>query len=437
MFKTTLILGILFCVPLFAEDFKSGELIVKYKDAAPRDRLTMEHLYDQIGVKSVRRFSKIQGLEHFILKDSVQVQDAVAELRRNPDVEYAQPNYRVHILPYHEAAVVQPEGLPFPWGNSRPDLKPAPADVNPPIADPDLGKAYGLAAIGAQDAWKIFRGSKKFIVADLDSGIDYNHKDLSFNVWRNPHPSDANDIVGYDFVHHDGLPFDDNNHGTHTAGTIGAVGGNGIGISGVAQRVSIMAVKFIASDGSGDTASAIQALNYAIQNGARVINASWGGVADPTNKAMQDAISVAEKNGILFVAAAGNDGIDNDTSDQASFPATFNLPNIISVAAVNAGDELAYYSNYGKTTVHLAAPGSDVYSTVPGNEYMKDSGTSMACPHVAGAAALLWSRHPDWTYLKVKQVLLDTVDSLPGLQDKTVSGGRLNIGKAMSQSEGT
>jgi subtilisin family serine protease len=318
---------------------------------------------------------------------------------------------------------------------TKPALNPAPADVNPPVADPDLAKVYGMSKIGAIDAWKTWNGDKSFIVADIDTGIDYNHEDLAFNIWRNPTVDPTlKDTIGYDFIHNDGLPFDDNEHGTHTAGTIGAVGGNGIGVSGVIQRVSLMSLKFLSGDGSGTTADAIRAIDYATAHGAKVLSNSWGGKGDDDNKALQDAISRAGAKGVLFVAAAGNDGTDNDGNDP-SFPASFNNDNMISVAATDETDGMAFFSNYGAKTTQLGAPGVNVYSTTPGNKYEQLSGTSMACPHVAGAAALLWSKHPDWDYKKVKQVLMDTVDKLPSLEGKTVTGGRLNVLTALRSME--
>jgi subtilisin family serine protease len=251
-------------------------------------------------------------------------------------------------------------------------------------------------------------------------------------MWRNPNPT-KNDLVGWDFVHNDGLPFDDNEHGTHTSGTIGAVGGNGVGVSGVSQFVSIMALKFLSGEGSGTSADAIRAIDYAIEHGAKVLSNSWGGKGDDGgNKALQEAVERARAKDVLFIAAAGNDGTDNDGSDPA-FPAAFTNDNMISVAATDEKDDMAFFSNYGKKTTHVAAPGANIYSTIPGNKYASLSGTSMACPHVAGAAALIWSRHPDWNYTQVKKLLLDSVDVLPALQGKTVTGGRINILKALNK----
>src|SRR5262249_8565673 len=151
--------------------------------------------------------------------------------------------------------------------------------------------------------------------------------DLAFNVWRNPNPGSKNDVVGYDFIHDDGLPFDDNEHGTHTSGTVGAVGGNGKGVSGVAQRVSIMGLKFLSGEGSGDTAGAIKAIDYAIEHGAKVLSNSWGGKGDDGNQALHDAIERAKAKDVLFVAAAGNDGANNDEPGNASYPAAFDNDN--------------------------------------------------------------------------------------------------------------
>jgi subtilisin family serine protease len=457
----------------FAAEYKPGEVIVQYKEGI-RPRVIMNALYDSLGVTNVQHYNgMMKGFEHLYFDEDVKVEDVIAELKKNSAVAYAQPNYILHALPITthqgESARMRRQGvpclfpgIPFPPGCddsgdggggededpqnpthpenpsdpsvNRPQLKDAPPEVIPPVADPDLFKAYGLAKIGATQAWSIFRGSKSFIVADIDTGIDYNHQDLAFNLWRNPKPSDKNDIVGFDFVHNDGLPFDDNNHGTHTAGTIGAVGGNGIGISGVTQQVSLMALKFLSGDGSGTTADAIRAIDYAIEHGAKILSNSWGGRGDTDNQALKDAIERARAKDVLFVAAAGNDGSDNDGSDPA-YPAAFDNDNMISVAATDDSDSLAYFSNYGKKTTHVAAPGVRIYSTIPGDKYKALSGTSMACPHVAGAVALIWSQHPTWNYKKVKETLLSTVDPLPVLTNKTVSGGRVNLIKALSKKD--
>jgi subtilisin family serine protease len=438
-----------------AAEYQPGEVIVKYKPEAIRTRALMNQMYDSAGVRQVKRFSGLMsGIERLVLADNVKVEDAITDLEKNDAVEYAQPNYILHAYPTYEggneagevteeAMAVAPmpcifPGIDYPAGcassnhGKKPALNPAPAEVKPPVADPDLAQAYGLSKINATTAWRTFPGSKNFIVAVIDTGADYNHKDLSFNMWRNPRPTDKQDIVGYDFVHNDGLPYDDNRHGTHTAGTIGAVGGNGIGVSGVAQRVSIMALKFLSGEGSGTTADAVRAIDYAVAHGAKVLSNSWGGKGDQGNKALSDAIERARTKDVLFIAAAGNDSGNNDDPKQADYPAALKNDNIISVAATDSNDTLAKFSNFGAKTVHVAAPGVNVYSTIPGDRYAMLSGTSMACPHVAGAAALIWAKNPTWNYQKVKAALLSTVDPIPGLKGKIVTGGRINVLKAMN-----
>ncbi len=457
------------------------EIIVKYKDGSLRTRPAMNSLYQGAGVRKVRRMRGLNtGIEQLYLSDAISMDDALASLRKDPTVEYAQPNYLLHALPIQQAAA-QPApqegipcipgfdipgcdpnatlpclipGIPFPPGcedsgnpgqpgepeepgqpsPSKPELQNPPAEVNPPVADPQLAKAYGIEKIGATKAWETHKGNKDFVVAVIDTGIDYNHEDLSFNVWRNPTPGPKNDVAGYDFVHDDGLPFDDNQHGSHCAGTIGGVGGNGVGVSGVAQRISIMGLKFLSGEGSGTTADAIRAIDYAIEHGAKVLSNSWGGKGDDGNQALKDSIDRAKAKDVLFIAAAGNDSTNND-GNNPSYPAAFDNDNLIAVAATDKDDKLAFFSNYGKRTTHLAAPGVNVFSTTPGNKYAQLSGTSMACPHVAGAAALIWSKNPSMTYKEVKQKLLSTVDKVPALAEKTSTGGRLNVLSALRSME--
>jgi subtilisin family serine protease len=201
-----------------------------------------------------------------------------------------------------------------------------------------------------------------------------------------------------------------------------------------------MALKFLAADGSGETAGAVKAIDYAIAHGAKVLSNSWGGPADATNQALLDAINRANAAGVLFVAAAGNGDAmgnpqNNDDPNSASYPAAFTTDNMIAVAATDETDTIAFFSNYGAKSVHLAAPGVNVYSTMPGNKYGKESGTSMACPHVSGAAALVWAAHPNWDYKKVKQVLMDTTDKIPSLAGKTITGGRLNVLNALRSTD--
>jgi subtilisin family serine protease len=318
--------------------------------------------------------------------------------------------------------------------------------------DPMFGQLWGLqntgqtvngtagtvgADIGAVQAWQHGTGSSSVVVADIDSGMLTTHPDLAANLWINPGENcsgcrtdgidnDGNGYVddwrGWDFVNHDNLPDDQAGHGTHTAGTIGAVGDNGIGVIGVDPHVSLMPLKFINANGTGTNANAIQAVIYAADNGARVINGSWGGGG--YSQALSDAIAHADAHGVLYVASAGN-----SASDAAFYPAALDLPNVISTAASDQTDELAWWSTFGDT-VDLAAPGQDTLSTLSNGSYGYASGTSMAAPHVTGSAALLFSQHPQATPETIKALLFATATPLPSLAGKVLTGSRLDVGAA-------
>ncbi|MEA1950533.1 MAG: S8 family serine peptidase [Planctomycetota bacterium] len=295
------------------------------------------------------------------------------------------------------------------------------------------------ADIDAHEAWDISTGSSDIVVGVIDTGVDFTHLDLAANIWTNPGEIAGNgvdddgngfidDIHGYDFVNNDGNPMDDHGHGTHVSGTIAAAGNNGTGIVGVNWSSSIMGLKFLSASGSGYTSDAVRAVNYATMMrtmydvNVRVTNNSWGGGGYST--ALNNAIQASGDAGILFVAAAGNSGSNNDISPQ--YPANYNLSNVISVAATDDDDQLAYFSCYGATTVDLAAPGVSIYSTRAGGGYTTMSGTSMATPHVAGVAALAWSVDPDATVAEIRTAILQGTDSLDALTGKMVTGGRLN-----------
>ena len=260
------------------------------------------------------------------------------------------------------------------------------------------------ADLDALKAWETTKGSDEVVVAVLDSGVDYTHVDLVSNMWARPANVPAytddelggfNDINGYDATSEIRDPMDDNGHGTHSAGIIGAEGDNGEGIAGINWNVKIMPLKFLGRGGFGSTNDAIEAINYAIdrkKNGVnvRVISASWGSTSK--SKALEDTIRAAGDAGILFVAAAGNDGSDNDR--RPHYPSNYDLPNVISVAALDRTDHLASFSNFGVKTVHVAAPGKAIVSTWLGSDYREASGTSMATPYVSGVAALIIANEP-------------------------------------------
>lgn len=274
-------------------------------------------------------------------------------------------------------------------------------------------------------------------VSDLNSNGYIDGEDIVFDGrWSNGVDSDGNgyvdDLVGWDFANHDNDPYDYDGHGTHTAGTIGAIGNNAVGVSGVAWTVQIMPLKIFADTGGGASDRVIaEAIRYAADNGARISNNSYGGAFGRPGDRISSAIAYAATREHLFVAAAGNEGIDNDTASNRSFPASYTLENIVSVAATDNGDRLASFSNFGAVSVDLAAPGVGILSTVPRGGYARFSGTSMAAPHVTGAAALLLSRDPSLSAADLKQRLLDNVDHVAGLSGAVASGGRLNVGRAM------
>ena len=238
----------------------------------------------------------------------------------------------------------------------------------------------------------------------------------------------VDDLIGWNFFNNNNNPDDDFGHGTHVAGTIGAAGNNDLGVAGIAWDVQLMPIRFLGSGGGGSVSQFIAGLNYAVANGARISNNSWAGAAFSTM--LTDAIDNARSRGHIFVAAAGNYGTDNDS--QPTYPASFKLDNVVSVAATDRNYNLASFSDYGKNSVQLAAPGVDILSTTPGNDYGYLSGTSMATPHVTGVLALVWSLHPDWSYKQVIDKVLTSVDKLPSLQDKTITGGRLDAAAALS-----
>ena len=365
-----------------------------------------------------KMYTIVPGLGLVKLPEGVQVSSAQAAFASTVGVRYAEPNYEYSIW-----AVPNDSDFSLLWGMNN------------------TGQTGGLvdADIDAPEAWNIATGDGTVIVAVTDTGVDYTHPDLVDNLWVNEAElngtegvdDDGNgyvdDIYGIDTINGDSDPMDDHGHGTHCSGTIGGVGDNGIGVAGVCWTVQLMELKCFDASGSGNTASEIEAIEYARNMGANVISAPWGGYG--YSDALYDVIEQCLEDDILFVAAAGNEYNDNDTSP--AYPASYDLDNIISVLATNDADEKASFSNWGVTTVDLGAPGVDIYSTAPGGGYQYMSGTSMACPHVAGAAALVWSAQPSLTAADVKEMLMSSVDQLDSLNGLCLSGGRLNLYNAM------
>ncbi|HMO02744.1 MAG TPA: S8 family peptidase [Oligoflexia bacterium] len=317
--------------------------------------------------------------------------------------------------------------------------------------DPKFAAMPALPQIQAPAAWDFVTGSSDLVVAVIDTGVDYNHPDLKDNIWINETEltgitgvdNDDNgyigDIHGYNFSYNNGDPIDDNGHGTHVAGTIGAKGENGIGVVGINWNVKIMPLKFLDSFGSGALSDAVRALEYVAEMKRRGVNIvatnnSWGGGG--FNQSLYDAIGGLNNLGVTFVAAAGNASSNNDQSP--SYPASYNLPNVVSVAAVNVNDQLAGFSNYGGNSVHIAAPGVSILSTLPGGGYGTLSGTSMAAPHVTGALALLSSLVPSLSPAESIARLQQTADQIPNLAGKVLAdSGRLNLFNLLTGSRGS
>jgi thermitase len=386
----------------------------------------------------------VEGLFGIHDRDGLSPEEVVAEYARLPEVEYAEVNERIELDPLEDASAPgvgpvedvesseeQPEGMP-----NDPMLAEQWALIN-------RGARGGIerADINAAQAWAKTQGSEKVVVAVLDSGVDYTHPDLMENMWLRPgdipayvdgHLGAVDDVHGFNAVDNLRDPMDDNGHGTHCAGIIGAVGNNNEGIAGVNWKVEIMPLKFMTSTGIGTTKDAIEAINYVIDRRkagvpVRVISASWGSTR--RSKALEDVIRKAGREGILFVAASGNSTADTDR--RPHFPSSYKLDNVISVAALTRKDVLAGFSNFGAKSVHVAAPGAEILSTWLNGQYREASGTSMATPVISGVAALVLSLEPDLSVEQLRERILNSTDKLDALSGKVVSGGRINAATAV------
>lgn len=304
--------------------------------------------------------------------------------------------------------------------------------------DTQWSALYGMQKISAPTAWDTTTGSSNVTVAVIDTGIEYTHPDLVDNIAKNLGETPGNgidddrngyvdDYYGYDFINSDSNPLDDHFHGTHCAGTIGAAGDNGRGVVGVSWNVKLLPVKVLSQYGSGSIASVVSGMNYAVARGVKIMSMSLGTSA--YSQTLEDAIISAKQKGVLIVAASGNSASNADY--YPLYPAASAQDNVVSVAASNSSDGLAYFSNYGATSVDLAAPGENIISTILNGQYGYASGTSMATPHVAGMAAMLLSVNPNLTYTQMKSHLISSVDPIPAFAGKMVSGGRANVHKAL------
>jgi subtilisin family serine protease len=353
-------------------------------------------------------------------------QKVIKELLSLPEVELAERNTLIELF-----QAPDDDQYPTQWGLHN-------------SGQPNEWGVQGLPGvdINAETAWNLTTGSKSVVVAIIDSGMNYNHPDLKDNAWVNlaelngkPNVDDdangfVDDIYGYDFFNNKGDPLDDNGHGTHAAGVIGASGNNKYGLTGVNWNVKLMPIKFTNNKVQGSLEGAIKGIQYAVKMGANIINASWG--SEDASEILSDAIREAGQKNVLFVAAAGNNSRDNDSKlTKPVYPASFNLPTIISVASINQKGALSSFSCYGAERVHLAAPGENIWSTWIDGGYKKQSGTSVAAPFVSGVAALLLSHEPNLTALQLKERLIKTAAPLKNLTAKVFAQGRVDAGFAL------
>jgi thermitase len=328
-------------------------------------------------------------------------------------VEFAEPNFVYRISMGSKPPRPNPTPPPPP-----PTPTPDPEDPNPPN-DPLYKDLWGMKKIRAFKGWELTRGNHAVIVAVVDTGVDYKHPDLSDNIWKGEDGS-----RGYNAITQKTDPMDDHGHGTHCSGTIGASGDNQLGVIGVDPEVQIMGIKFMSAKGSGDTADAVEGIDWAVARGARVLSNSWGGGG--ASKALRESIVRAGESGAVFVVASGNDNANTDKAPQ--YPAAYNdLSNVISIGSSTSAEQRSSFSNYGLRSVDVFAPGTAILSTIPGGKYGKMSGTSMATPHVAGAVALLMSREPNLTPAEIKMRVMATADQLPAYKGLAGSGARLNV----------
>ena len=467
----------------------SEEFLVKFTKEGLKAKAQIMNSFSDAG-SSVEQLP----LEEWILvkaQDKAHAKNIQALKGQKDLIAHVQPNYRLYAasrfkLNDQKAKALKQieafQGIPGLGGEPKADNPEIPGHVNPVNGgdDPEFSKQWGMVDNNVKSTWSQAKGDG-VIVAVIDTGVDYEHEDLIENLWRNSKEIPGNnidddgngyvdDIVGWDFVSNDNKPYDfttsvmemltgggNPGHGTHCAGNVAARGNNGKGIGGVAPNAKIMILRFLSEKGSGTTADAVKAVKYAVDNGAKVLSNSWGSSGeDPNdaagNQALRDIVQYSMDKGTLFIAAAGNGdsqgkGYDNDTNSAPAYPASYTHENIISVAALDSSNQLGTFSNWGARSVDIGAPGVKVYSTISGGGYSDTvidlsflgmgvvtwDGTSMATPHVAGAAALYWSKHPNKTWREVKAAIMTSVSSISAMQGKSVSNGKMNVQSLMNK----
>jgi subtilisin family serine protease len=426
--------------PRATESFRGdADVLVRFRAGVSEERV--QAIAAQLNDRVEDEIESVEGLATIDDLDGEQAEQVAAEYARLPEVEYAEPNFEIRADPLDADSIRSR----FVSSNTS----------NGPN-DPLLTEQWGLINTGQREgkagadvsagyAWEKTHGSKKVVVAVLDTGVDYTHPDLAGNMWHRPADVEmyvdrelgvVDDYNGFSAVEGERDPMDENGHGTHCAGIVGAEGDNNLGIAGVNWQVEIMPLKFMGRGGFGSTKDAIEAINYTIERkkagvNVRVISASWG--SRQKSKALEDVIRKAGEEDILFVAAAGNDSTDADKTPH--YPSNYKLPNVIAVAALDRKDQLASFSNYGAKSVHLAAPGREILSTWLNGGYEEHSGTSMATPFVAGIAGLVLSVEPNLSVKELRDRLFESVDKTDSLKGKVATGGRLNAARAVGATQ--
>ncbi len=413
----------------------SDSIIVKYKSNATKEMRKQARSLVKAKITDLNKdelddsyTSLLSGRLAKFKVSGMSTKDAIALLKSHQAIEYVEPDYQVSI-----ARTPDDPRFDELWGLNNDGQTGGTADAD----------------IDAVEAWDISTGSRDVVVGVIDTGIDYSHSDLASNMWVNSSeiPGDGidndgngfiDDVHGINAITDSGDPMDDEGHGTHVSGTIGASGGNGIGVVGVNHEVSLVGCKFLDAAGSGSTSDAIKCIDYmvSLKNSGvnlRVLNNSWGGGG--YSQALADAIASSEAADLLFVAAAGNDTIDNDVNPH--YPSNYENASVLSVASTDQTDGISWFSHYGLTSVDMGAPGSAILSTTPGESYASYSGTSMATPHVAGAAALVLSINPELSTQELKDLLMNSGDANAALQGVTVAGTRLNVNQALIDADPT
>ena len=398
---------------LLSYEHIGNQLMVKFADAVSEEMIQRAHAI--LGTRTLKYYP-LTGIYLIDVPENLSLKEGIEKLRKMNAIEFVEPNYKVQ-------SAMTPNDPMFSqlWGMKN--------------------NSYSGVDVGATEMWDVSTGSNKVVVAVIDTGIQYDHPDLEANMWINTKEIPDNgidddnngyvdDVYGYDFVNKDGDPMDDHSHGTHCAGTIGAVGNNGKGVAGVNWNVKLMALKVLAADGYGSSADTASAIEYAVAKGVDVISMSLGSYG--YSAAELRALRQAQAKGILVVAAAGNDANDNDILP--NYPSNYELDNIIAVASMDEDGGPSYFTNYGKTSVDIAAPGRNILSTIPGSGYGTKSGTSMATPHVAGMAALLKAMYPKANYKSLRKAILNGyTKGSSDWKDMTVTGGYAYLPKAYAQ----